>query len=106
MPPRRLMMTAALDEENDMHVRHRTSPTREPLAPWGWGRFAPNLISGTIYGKRPALDVHIRAQRIILNEFAARFDQIAHQLGEDVVGLVDLLDPHLHNPSFVGVARG
>ncbi len=27
--------------------------------------------------------------RIILDEFAARFDHVAHQLGEDVVGLVD-----------------
>jgi hypothetical protein len=40
----------------------------------------------------PASHIHIGAQRIVLDEFAARLDHVAHQLGEDVVGLVDLLD--------------
>ena len=30
---------------------------------------------------------------------------IAHQLGEDIVGLVDLLDLHLQQRAFVGVER-
>src|SRR6478672_465250 len=46
--------------------------------------------------------IHIGAERIILDEFAARLDHIAHQLGEDVVGLVDLLDPHLQERALVG----
>jgi hypothetical protein len=50
--------------------------------------------------------IHIRAKRIILDEFAAGLDHIAHQLGEDVVGLVDLLDLHLQEGTFIGVERG
>src|ERR1700687_3343013 len=41
------------------------------------------------------LHIHIGAERIVLDEFAARLDHVAHQLGEDVVGLVNLLDLHL-----------
>src|SRR5215471_11655777 len=29
------------------------------------------------------LHIHIRAERIVLDEFAARLDHVAHQLGED-----------------------
>src|SRR5258708_453555 len=50
--------------------------------------------------------IHIRAERIVLDEFAARLDDIAHQFGEDVVGLVDLLDLDLQQRALVGVARG
>jgi hypothetical protein len=42
-----------------------------------------------------ASHVDIGAKRVVLNELAPRLDHIAHQLGEDVVGLVDLLDLHL-----------
>src|SRR5579872_2241977 len=50
--------------------------------------------------------VHVGAQRIVLDEFAARFDQIAHQLGEDIVGLVDLLDFHLQQRTLVDIEGG
>ncbi len=50
--------------------------------------------------------VHIRAQRIVLDEFAARLHHVAHQLGEDVVGLVDFLDLDLQQRALVGVQRG
>src|SRR3954451_5908401 len=50
--------------------------------------------------------VDVGAERIILDEFAARLDHIAHQLGEDVVGLVDLLDLHLQQRALVDVERG
>src|SRR4051794_35948185 len=53
-----------------------------------------------------ALHIDIGAQRIILNEFPPWFNHIAHQLGEDVVGLVDFLDPDLQQRALVGVERG
>lgn len=43
----------------------------------------------------PISDIDRRAQRMFLDEVAARLDHVAHQLGEDVVGLVDLFDLHL-----------
>src|SRR5947208_3247038 len=53
-----------------------------------------------------ALHVDVGVQRIVLDEFAARFDHVAHQLREDVVGLVDFLDLHLQQRALVGVERG
>src|SRR5882724_2836849 len=50
--------------------------------------------------------VDVGAERIILDEFAARLDHVTHQLGEDVVGLVDLLDLDLQERALVGVERG
>jgi predicted nucleic acid-binding protein len=38
-----------------------------------------------------ALHVDARRERVVLDEVAARLDQLAHQLGEDVVGVVDVL---------------
>src|SRR6185437_3827325 len=52
------------------------------------------------------LYVDVGGQRIVLDEFAAGFDHVAHQLGEDVVGLVDLLDLHLQQRASFGVERG
>ena len=43
---------------------------------------------------------------MLLDEVAARLDHVAHQLGEDVVGLVDLLDLHLKQRAHVDVQRG
>ena len=59
-----------------------------------WCRTAGGRPQRCIEGVAPdrCSHVHIGAERIVLDEFAARFDHVAHQLGEDVVGLVDLLD--------------
>src|SRR5207237_6755943 len=59
------------------------------------------IISGTKRARASAWEFaggsHVDAgrERVLLDELAARLDDVAHQLGEDVVGLVDLLDPHL-----------
>src|ERR1700742_1790524 len=53
-----------------------------------------------------ASHVDVRAQRIVLDELTARLDHIAHQLGEDVVGLVEFLDLDLQQRALVGVERG
>ena len=42
-------------------------------------------------------DVVEPRRELVLDEFAARLDHVAHQLGEDVVGLVDLLDLDLYS---------
>src|SRR5262249_41187171 len=56
----------------------------------------------------PARGSHVNAgrQRILLDELAARLHHVAHQLGEDIVGVVGLLDLHLQERSSVGVERG
>src|ERR1700721_809759 len=51
-------------------------------------------------------DVDVGAERIFLDEFAARLDHVAHQLGEDGVGLVDFLDLDLQQGALIGVQRG
>src|SRR5205814_3340965 len=50
--------------------------------------------------------IHVGAERIVLDELAARLDHVAHQLGKDVVGLVDLLDLHLQQLARIGIERG
>ncbi|MPL85446.1 hypothetical protein SDC9_31414 [bioreactor metagenome] len=45
-------------------------------------------------------------QRVLLDELAARFDHVAHQLGEDVVGLGHVVDLHLQQGARRGVERG
>ena len=37
------------------------------------------------------LDIQCGRKRVVLDEFAARLDHIAHQLGEQIVGLVGML---------------
>src|SRR5262245_25952308 len=49
----------------------------------------------------PLLDIHARAQRIVLDEFAPRIDHIAHQLGEKLVRLIGML--HLHQQEGAGI---
>ena len=44
-------------------------------------------------------------QRVLLDEFAPRFDHIAHQLGEQILGLGDVLDPDLEHGACNGVQR-
>jgi len=34
-------------------------------------------------------------ERVVLDELAARLDDVAHQRGEDLVGLVGMVDPDL-----------
>src|SRR5829696_1320663 len=54
----------------------------------------------------PALHVQIRnAQRVRLNELAPRLHLVAHQLGEDVVGLVGLANLYLQERADVRVER-
>src|SRR5258708_12730916 len=53
-----------------------------------------------------ASHVDVGAERMFLDEIAARLDHVAHQLGEDVVGLVDLLDLHLQQRTLLCIERG
>src|SRR5690348_6964289 len=50
------------------------------------------------------LDVDAGGERILLDEQPARFDQLAHQFGEDVVGILTFLD--LQQRARVHVERG
>src|SRR5690606_36356338 len=45
-------------------------------------------------------------QCVFLNKFAARFDQIAHQLGEDRIRVVGFLDLNLEQRARIGVHGG
>ena len=48
----------------------------------------------------------LHVQRVFLNEPAARFYDIAHQLGEQVVGFGNVVDLDLQQGAGVGVERG
>jgi hypothetical protein len=52
--------------------------------------------------KRPDCD----AQRILLDELAARLDHVAHQLGEDRVGDIGLVDLHHQHRAVLRIERG
>lgn len=45
--------------------------------------------------RRRKLYVHGRVQRVLLDELAARLDDVAHQFGEDVVGFIHFAHLHL-----------
>ncbi len=47
------------------------------------------------FAREERSNIHAGSERVVLDEFAARFDFVAHQLVEDGVGLVDLLDADL-----------
>ena len=87
------------DRQRRVLVAGRLDRAREPVAAFN------DVLNGR-HGLRPASHVDVGAERIVLDEFAARLDHVAHQLGEDVVGLVDLLDLHLQQRARVGVERG
>src|SRR5580700_10483542 len=42
-----------------------------------------------------ALDVHLGVEGVLLDEVAPRLDQVTHQAGEHVVGVVGVVDLHL-----------
>src|SRR3954451_5681588 len=67
--------------------------------PWG----GLNIADGA--DEAPCLHVHARRQCVFLDEIAARLDHVAHQLGEDVIRLVDFLDLDLQERSDVAVER-
>src|SRR5690242_101342 len=48
-------------------------------------------------------DVDARCQGVVLDELPAGLNQIAHQLVEEHVGLIDLLDAHLQQRACIGV---
>ena len=55
---------------------------------------------------RDSLDVQIlHAQRVVLDEAAARLDLVAHQRREDLVGLVGVLDTDLQQRARLRVHR-
>jgi hypothetical protein len=41
------------------------------------------------------LNIHLRIERILLDELSARFDDVAHQFGEHVVGVFHMVDADL-----------
>src|SRR5580693_7360549 len=53
---------------------------------------------------KPGSHVKVRdAQRVLLDELAPRLDDVAHELDENVVGLVDLADLNLQKGSGLAV---
>ena len=67
------------------------------------------LVSVALASKlaRIASDVEVgHVERVFLDELAARFDHVAHQPGEDLVGDVGVLDLDLEEEADPGVERG
>src|ERR1044071_9255786 len=53
---------------------------------------------------RQELDVEVAdVERVFFDELAARLDEVAHQLGEDAVGGLHLLDLHLEQVALGGI---
>ena len=48
----------------------------------------------------------LHIQRVLLDELAARFHHVAHQLGKDVIGLGQIIDLHLQQRPRLGVEGG
>src|SRR5271167_924969 len=87
-------------------LRRPPNPSATPANRSSRRRTDARLQDNRYNGDSARSHIHIGGQRIVLDEFTARFDDVAHQLGEDVVGLVDLLDLHLQERALVGVKRG
>src|SRR5215467_3729638 len=64
---------------------------------------AASSNSATEFAADKPLDVDARCQGIVLDELPARLNQIAHQLVEEHVGFIDLLDAHLQQRACIGV---
>ena len=66
------------------------------------------LVTGRSLSLRTSyLDIQIGdAQRVVTDEIAARLDGIAHELGENVVGLIELADVDLEQSAGIGVEGG
>src|ERR1700674_4275523 len=71
---------------------------------WMAGTSPAMTRRGVVCSSSPS-HVHPGGERVLLDEVAAGLDQLAHQLGKDVVGLVDLLDLHLQERAGVDVER-
>ena len=54
--------------------------------------------------KRPQLDIEVgHRQRVLLNELPSRLNNIAHQLREDFIGVIQFAKLHLHQGPDVGI---
>src|SRR6185437_11410735 len=63
--------------------------------------------AGATRARMGSSDVEVPdAERVRLDERAARLDLLTHQRGEDVVGADDVLDLHLQEPAHARVHRG
>src|SRR6202044_3598118 len=96
---RRALALAGLIEELDLNI-FRVPSFRDTVCQWlifsSPGAPACQLLSLS--------HVQIRhAQRVVLDELAARLDDVAHQLDENVVSLVDLADLDLQERAGVAV---
>src|SRR3954469_13552022 len=72
------------------------APTLWRKSTASWRRWQPSRRS----------DVHAGGERVVLDEDTPRLDLVAHQLGENVARLVDLLDVDLQERARVGVEGG
>src|SRR6185295_14853187 len=80
------------------------SPAHRKKSPKGRARSKKNRKSPS--RKRP-LHVEVpHAERVRLDERAARLDFVAHQLGEDLVGGDAVLDLHLEQAPHAGIHGG
>src|SRR5690606_39818502 len=65
----------------------------------------PHLSAHTASGVA-ASDIEVGdVQRVVLDELAARLDDVAHQAGEDLVGHVGILDLDLQQGAVLGIDR-
>src|SRR3974390_967973 len=97
-------------------IRHCRGHGVAIVSPWrdGLKKRWIDAVSGALTGSeelsgiRPcqSLDVDTRRKRILLNEYSARLDFVAHQFGEQHFRLVRLLNLHLQERTGVHVERG
>src|SRR5262245_47844169 len=69
-----------------------------------WGKRNSHSLLPTPHS--PTLNVEVlHIERVVFNEASARLDLVAHQHGEDFVGLDRVVDPDLQERAFFGVHR-
>src|SRR4029077_12817762 len=70
-------------------------------------RIWSSMLTGTRCELCSMSDVEVaHVQRILLDELPPRLDLVTHQGGEDLVGLVGILDLHLEERARRGLHRG
>src|ERR1043166_6098552 len=82
----------------------RTSVTRETReCELGCSRTARKMRA--LHETKSDIQV-LHIERVVFDEFAAGFDGVAHQHGEDFVGLDGVVDADLQERARVGIHRG
>lgn len=85
-------------------VRHQLHPNNENSCRL-MGKLCRLLGRMQVFA-RPykGLEVQIlHAERVLLDEFAARFHDVTHQLSKQIIGIRHILDPHLQQSTCIRI---